>query len=357
MSKSTLSLGRAFALSEDNIFFAGVYEDWDVFEPATRMFTYRKDRPGSPWGHLDFEFHTAGMALYIAPEKKDQTYFIALSSEGEVYFHCMTDQSIKPHTEQIPNAGLENKDAVGYGRMTSIRQIGDRLYACGNGGQIYVRQAKNEWEILSPDILWDPTEYAKAFENEPEDEEDYDDWYDAVDKEQGEKNPAYMLLDINGPSENEIYICGEQGALFLWDGQTLEDADADAQGALTNIHVTDEGVVWICGRKGQLFSGNEEEGLEDHSEDGSDAMFTSITTYKNKVLLASHTDPFGLFTFNQEEEELERITPRLKPVMRTIHTIQAVGNVLWVIGTNDILRLENDTWERIQHPDMPVPQL
>jgi len=357
MSDSIPFLARAGVIDENELILAGVFEDWDVYEPATRMYRYRHGNPNFLWRHLDFLFHTASICAFSDPvDANGESYYVALSSEGEVYHHGLTES----YTEQIKGAGIYHEESKHYGRMQSIRQIGEKLYACGNGGQIYIRQARDKWELLTKDLLWNSEKSHIARESRPEDLNDLRaqrEWRKAFDKEQEESNPNHSLLDINGPSESELYICGEHGILFLWDGETLEDVDPGTENALTNIHVANNGIVWICGREGQLFSGNEEEGFDDHSEEGNGALFTSVTTYKGKVLLASQTDPFGLFEFNPKKDKFKRVKPRVKPALRSIHTIQSVGDVLWLVGGKDILRLENDQWERIQHPDMPVPKL
>ena len=40
---------------------------------------------------------------------------------------------------------------------------------------------------------------------------------------------------------------------------------------------------------------------------------------------------------------------------KRLHTVDTVGDVLWVVGTRDIFRLKDDIWERIEHPDIPHP--
>ena len=356
MSKSILSLSRTFALSKENIFFAGVFDEWESYFPATRMFSFREHRKEGPWGHLDFLFHTARMCTY---HFADKTYLIILSSEGTVYFHCMSNQTIKPYTEQIPEAGLNNG---GNGRMLSVRQIGKKLYACGNNGQIYIRDSKDNWQMLTKDLLWDSDAYLKADEeaeknmpDEEEDEEAYDAWEDAFFEYQRKNNPRYMLHDINGPTEDEIYICGEDGALFMWNGETLENLELDIEGALTKIHVADNGIVWICGRKGLLLSGNEEQGFDDHSDADNKQLFTAVTTYQGRVILASHVSPTRLFEFNPTTEEFTSITPDIEGPLETLYHVQAIDDVLWVVGSKDILRLQNDKWERINHPDISHP--
>ena len=354
MSQSELSLARSHALFNNNVFFAGVYEDWDIYEPATRMFSHREGRDGSPWGHIDFPFHTAKMCTY---NFENETYLIVLSSEAEVYFHCMSDQARKPHTEQIPEAGLEIDGARGYGRMMSIRQIGEKLYACGNGGQIYIRDGKDNWRMLIKDLLWDPDGYAKSFEEEvaPEDKDAYNAWHKNISDKQNEINPRHLLQDINGPSETEIYISGEYGLFYVWNGEELENVDVGTQSALTDIHVTDEGIVWVCGRDGQLFSGNEENGFDDHSQDDSSAIFTSVTTYKAKVYIVSHVEPVALIEFDPKSEKYKDVTPKDYGEFEYLSDIQAIDGVMWLTGMQEILRLKDDKWERIEHPDIPAP--
>ena len=353
MSKALLSFSRSLALNERDIYFSGVYDVWDTFEPATRMYSFRESREGGPWGDADFHFHTASLCKYVDPASNGQPYFVALSSEGDVYHHGLTEG----FTERIQGAGIWHDDSKRYGRMTSIRQIGDKLYACGSGGQIYVRHGRDDWRFLTKTLLWDPKKFSDAAQNMPDEEKEpaaYKVWKKAYVESQKD-NVSYLLRGINGPSEDEIYICGSNGLLYLWDGESLEDMESDVPNALIKIHVADDGVVWICGSEGQILSIDQENGLEHHTDDENEHLFISITTYQGRVLLASNASPWGVFEFNPDSEELTEIVIDKDYPPKRLHTVDTVGDVLWVVGTRDIFRLKDDIWERIEHPDIPHP--
>ena len=210
MSDPELSFTRSVAESEDDIILAGVYDNWDVYEPATRTYGYRRKREGGdPWGGDDHYFHTASLCKYVDPAGNGQPYFVALSSEGDVYHHGLTES----FTERIQGAGIWHDDTKRYGRMTNIRQIGDKLYACGSGGQIYVRHGRDDWRFLTKTLLWDPKKFSDAAQNMPDEEKEpaaYKVWKKAYVESQKD-NVSVSIFDINGPAEDEIYICGSNG--------------------------------------------------------------------------------------------------------------------------------------------------
>lgn len=61
-------------------------------------------------------------------------WYCALCEEGRILF---TGGGYT--TEEIPGAGVNRSDSVGWGYLSDIQQIGDHLYACGYSGQVYKR--------------------------------------------------------------------------------------------------------------------------------------------------------------------------------------------------------------------------
>lgn len=95
------------------------------------------------WGHVDVRRTLVSIASCRGNTSQAEI-FVAMSNEGDVYFA----EGSAPR-EKIPGAGTLSDDAMGLGSMTRLRNLGGRLYACGHGAQIYVRNAPKDWSRLA----------------------------------------------------------------------------------------------------------------------------------------------------------------------------------------------------------------
>jgi hypothetical protein len=71
----------------------------------------------------------------------------ALTAEGALVF-AGADGS---NQEIVTGSGYSRKDSRRLGRMTTIRECGDYLYAMGFGGQVYRRVVGGAWEAIGPE--------------------------------------------------------------------------------------------------------------------------------------------------------------------------------------------------------------
>lgn len=94
------------------------------------------------WGYVDLPRTVVSIAFHGAASK-DEGCFLALSNEGDVY----RLEGDVPH-EKIPGAGVLSEDATDRGSMNALVSRGERLYAVGNGCQIYVREREGSWRLL-----------------------------------------------------------------------------------------------------------------------------------------------------------------------------------------------------------------
>ena len=354
LTKTTTEITRAFAISETDIMLSVISTEWDAYEPQSIIIQCNYDKTTS-WKKGGLGFHTQTITSFTPDTNSpDFSYYIVMSSNGEIY-HYHPD---KPFKEYIFGAGDSYDGSKDIGRLMNIRQIGDKLYACGSAGQLYVRHGRDDWQPLTKALLWSKEEHNRTLNAGPKDRntKEYREWRKKLSQQQKKKNPRVRLIDINGPSEDEIYICGDRGQLYLWNGKEIEDLEIGFDRILNTIHVASDADIWVCGISGQILRGNEEEGFDDVSTHEESHLLSSITTYDGKHFFASQTDPFGLYEYDENAEELKHVRPDIKPGLRSIHTVQAVGDVLWVVGTQDILRLKNGIWERVEHPDMPAPK-
>ena len=153
-TKLPIELTRACARSDLTLALVAVRDTAEAFDPDGRFYRYdRDDPPPQNWTYADFQFHIQSLTDFRSDEHPTPDgYLVLMCSEGDVY-HTYWKENLR---EKIRGAGSWSDDAKGYGRLTKIKQIGSHLHACGEGGQIYVRNGVGSWEMLTDELLFDP---------------------------------------------------------------------------------------------------------------------------------------------------------------------------------------------------------
>jgi len=346
---------RAKIRSKDVIVVNAVLETSDIYAPDCRIYRYEHNvEAGKKWLYDDFNFHMQAITLYKNPEiDPHNDYLVYMSSEGDVY-HAWWKGNFR---EKIWGAGTWADDAKGYGRVLDIMAIDGKLFAIGNGGQIYIQKKRDNWQILVEYLLYNPKSYRDLTKEAPDTTDpNFLEWLIKFQKEE----PRNITFNaIKGLSEAEIYICGEEGPgtkpiLCYWDGSTLHELKVHLEeAALTGIYIENPDSVWICGREGVLLHGSFARGFTPLNVRSQLNLFHMITPYRGKLVLPASVRPGGLYELNPQTHELKHFSPGL-PKLRgeSIFYAEAVDDVLWVVGQKDIFRFDGNEWERIEHPDM-----
>ena len=327
------------------IFIACSPDDDEAFTPFTRVCSYdrrptsadRDDVIRNRWGGKDFDVCVTSIALYLS-DLETFPLFCYLSAEGDV---VLNDYPNYPR-ERIIGAGISSADSL-YGRMSHLRQIGKHLYACGDGGQIYKRDdaefGEGVWTQLAPKLLQRLSDRLKAMQTAPGSPE----------------ARAKIYFCVNGPSEQEIYICGAKGVILCWDGFAMHEVPSGTTASLINILAVDEKTIYICGRDGTLLRGNRRDGFLAVPGFGGGQGFTSMTLCRGKLYLGSNSSPRGLFVYDGGLPQ--QVSCGMVPDIEDVNVIDSADDVLWVVGSKDLLRFDGETWERIDYPDTePIGQ-
>lgn len=303
--------GRSLAI-------AAVIDGMETYYPFCRFCFYdHDDPPGTRWGDRRLDFRVHGVTLFQRPGFDDGRRFCLVSAEGDVAF--IEDPIV---VERIPGAGIESPDSNFHGRMENIRTIGERLYACGGGGQFYRRETSGTWRHLDPSFLQQP----------------------------GVPVQDYMICNaIDGPNEDEVYICGYRGLLLFWDGKSARRLACPTDANLGDILVEDARTIWVCGSKGTLLRGNHRDGFARVPGVRGRSLFQSMTMFDDKLYLAASAgDPWGLFVYDYGF--LRRVETGLTPEIDDPHVVDAQHDVLWAVSLKDIVRFDGTRWERIDFP-------
>lgn len=349
----TIEFTRALARSRDVLVIGAVPSRSDIYDQEARLFRFEHDAGiGEQWYFDDFNFDLQDITLFRNVEIDPTTdYLTYLSSEGDV-FHAWWKGNFR---EKIIGAGVSTEGAKGYGRLLAITQVDDKLYACGQGGQIYKRSGKDLWSLLTDHLLFDMADYLKRQEGAPKtDDPAFLDWLQEF-KKQAPRRISFN--DIKGHSENAIYLCGEEATnpiLCFWDGSTLHELKLHLnEAALTGIYIENEDSIWVCGREGVLLHGSYARGFTPVNLRKQLNLFHMIAPYRGKLVMPSSVRPGGLFELDPATSDLRRFSPAL-PELQGDYIFYAgvVNDILWVVGQKDIFRFDGDAWERIEHTDL-----
>ncbi|MEF2074933.1 hypothetical protein [Consotaella aegiceratis] len=128
--------------------------------------------------------------------------------------------------------------------------------------------------------------------------------------------------------------------------------DSDADNGLLAVLAESEERVWACGRNGNFLVGNHSSGFRTLDVlGGIDGWpeFNGMAMFQGKLYLSSYADPRGLLVF--DGRRMEQVRSGLTPDIEDVSAVSAVGDeVLWVMGSKDLLRFDGTRWERIDFP-------
>ena len=309
--------------TRDYICLSGAMDAFEDFERYTRVITY-DELADHIWSYHEEQYVVTSICIWRSSLNAHR-FFVTLGEDGEVGFMDADD-----HIEKIPGAGVHSEDAIGWGYMSAMKQIGNHLYACGGAGQVYKRLGPNKWVHMDEGIL-------QA--------------HDVADR--------LLPRAIDGPSEDAIYLVGSLAAtghpprVHFWNGKTWRQLDLPKNAErIVNLYVESESRIWMCGANGTLLLGNAKEGFKSLSKVEDNQLFTSVCQYRDLIFVASN---LGLFFYDPRHpaKGIQKVVTGLKPELQDANIVDSCEDTLWSIGPKDIARFDGKKWERIHHPDNP----
>ena len=282
----------------------------------TRFYScYPFDDSPDEWAALDYKFDTKSLLQWVIPEKNYKAWWL-LGKNGE----AMEVIKGKSRTEQIPGAGLHgNANDLGY--VERIKVIGEDLYVCGLMRQVYKRNG-GQWDLISGDILLESKTYPRGF------------------------------TDIEGFDEKNIYVVGDHGEVFFYDGHNWYQEDFKTNAHLHVITPYSSQKMLVAGSFGivglgyhdhwQLFKFDQPiEGIDEDDLEGRDWWGAAV--YNDTVYL---TGDQGIWTLDIETEEFSPVNIPIKKDYSS-HQLFASEGYLWSLGGKDILVFDGETWQEI----------
>lgn len=108
------------------------------------------------WSYDTFDVPLASLTLYKAPDSPHRVLYILSDTGIAVNFHTKNREVLLPPTSSL-------RKGHRFGLLRKIRQIGENLFACGDGGQVFRRVDLDDWQIVDetfldgPDAILDPS--------------------------------------------------------------------------------------------------------------------------------------------------------------------------------------------------------
>lgn len=320
MNAISITFNKCVAIEDDYYMFASkpdVVEDSSEF---TRIFYFDDQAPGDKWRHSDIPYFSTVCLCVVKTALGSQRRYAALSKNGHISYYWPGGQG----TERIVEAGLE-KDAPIYGYLNSLKEIDGCLYACGGGGQIYLRDA-NQWHEISSELRRPaPTIKPNLAMNR--------------------FNIGDNISDIDGYSGKDLYVVGRK-RIYHFNGHSWEECRVFSDEILMSVLCASNGVIWACGFNGAILRGNAVSGFEDVSHYDDKMILTKMEFYRGKLYFASNEGLFFL-DYTKEKSRLQKVDEIVE-----CEDISVFGDTLLCIGSKSINILGRNGWKELKHPDI-----
>ncbi|MBP1853428.1 hypothetical protein [Rhizobium halophytocola] len=260
--------------------------------------------------------------------------------------------------EPLVDAGRSWQQGLRLGRLTRLRQIGDELYAAGEGGQTY-RRAKGAWEPLDPaffrpeiDPNWQlefiPADWIAKGYSVTDYLAEHPDITDRWAERLTEVYRDDLIYGINGPHQNEVYVCGKDGLLAVrTDEGGFRRLPLETEARLLDIAVLDEDRILVCGEQ-VLLIGNHRDGFRPAARLPSDLTFRRMAVLAGKVYLAASGGSGGLFVC--DNGRLARVETSLDREIGGLSWLSATEDMLLAVGHKEIVRFDGKSWDRVRYP-------
>ncbi|WP_128293460.1 hypothetical protein [Afifella aestuarii] len=346
------------AVSWDVFYVRGSRDDADPFAPFSRVLQYAKGRQrgGYDWAYNDYPFASGDMTLF----RWDEVGARILTVLGEPGVVASPDAEFAE--ERMVDPAFAWQEGLRLGRMTALRQIDGDLYAVGEGGQNY-RRAGGAWPPLD-----------RAFFR-PEIDPDWDKEFFPSDLRQSGKSKITYLLEhpdimtrhterlvevyrddliygINGPSAEEIYICGKDGLLAVrTDEAGFRRLPQLTDNRLLDIAVLDAERIVVCGEEGELFVGNHRHSFRPAATNGQGQIFRRMAVFGGRLYLAGGSAdglPGGLFVL--DGRRVKQVETGLDPEIGGLTWLSATDEMLLAVGHKEIVRFDGKRWDRVDYP-------
>ena len=199
---------------------------------------------------------------------EEYTESILIDLSGNSYSRRGVEESVDSLPRKREGSQLQSA-------YLDIKTIGESIYAIGTPHVLYKRNDIDDWQLLSKSIPLTDEYLGK---------------YDSSASE-----PGWDAFD--GFSEQDMYLAGEDGALWNYNGQNFKQLDFPSKENLENVCCAGDGYVYLGGRRGRLWRGKDDT-WELISEEEFSVNWKDIVWFNDRLFLGSD---YGLWEFKDGE--------------------------------------------------------
>jgi hypothetical protein len=191
-----------------------------------------------------------------------------------------------------------------------MRTIGDRVFVCGMGRQVYRRDPDATWHRHDNGCLLPLGQFAVVGFNA-----------------------------IAGWSADELVAVGYGGEIWRCQRGAWRKIPSPTNVVLTAVCCPQPDVAFACGQQGVLLrdDGDRWDGIDHH---GTEDDLWGMTWHQGRLWVCSSTNLYRL----DDRGRLERMTPGSIPDPTFLH-LDSAGDALWTFGPNHVLHTaDGKTW-------------
>ena len=330
--KERLIFAAGCAIDSDMFYIACAPENRGKTEdgPDTVMCFYQ-NQTSEKWFYHELPGWRVVSVAFADPPPNTVRSIFSLSEQGDIEIYNRTGSSF----EKIPGAGLNHKeDPIGY--MNRIRFIGNDLYACGFGGQVY-RKRHGIWSNFDDGLRQKSIVPTDLQLSDPQ----------ALLAQLSETaNSARDFTDINGFNEHDIYVVGNDGFIGHHDGTSWRIIERPTAASFNAIHYSADKDVWIVGSRGTVLKGSAQRGFQTLFRKSLNADLYSITSFDNTLYIGASNGIYALVN-----NKLDLLPISMQEDLAQVTCVESKGNVLWALSPKKLLRFDGKSWQVFKHPN------
>lgn len=145
---------------------------------------------------------------------------------------------------------------------------------------------------------------------------------------------------IHGFNSTEIYAVGSRGALWQFDGKTWLERELPTNCYLTRVKCAANGVVFIVGHDGILLRGRNNN-WEVIKQEATVSDLWGVEWFQNELYVCTMSNLYQLKGSNLDVVDFGI---DLQP---TCYHLSSTGDVMWVIGEDNIMSYNGSEWVRV----------
>lgn len=323
-----ISFGSGCAINDNMLYVASFIDSLEDIN-HTRMFVLNLDLPVI-WHYHDLNSKTVISTAFRPQQNELARAGCALTTDGYIEIF---------NTKETSTTKISRNT---YAPLTSLAVIDGIFFCCGTEGQIYKIESNRTEEIGQGIATNVKVALDKIFDiKKTEDPE-------KIQRLTSASRSITTLQSIDGLSKEDIYTCGTNGVIYHWNGKEWSKCRSGTRQHLHSIHCITQDDIMVCGHNGTIVRGNSREGFKRLASEKISKNFWCIRYFNDSIYIGTTN---GLLVL-KNGVFVHPLPPDLPlPKDYSIESLSSTEDTLWVVTNRFVLRLNQDEWQLIDHPD------